>query len=378
MRRSQPTFAPLLAAFIPLLCVWEVVGQTIPTTIRYPETEARSIPIDDDVATIRLNPVAPDRNVSQLPFQPDHAASVPQQSEHIEAVPAATGDEFFAFQSDSLAGNRLLAKAVTNIATHRSISANIRHRISLFGHELVGSGTYQQMDIGEDRLLRLELKIPLDDQITSLTQICDARFLWTQRTMPGDDQLQETEVSRVDLSRIRRAVRLNGGEQSAGAFVSPSLNGLLIGQGGLPQLLIELERHFDFYEVQPGVLQDVPIWMASGRWKPAAREQLFPVTQESDPQTKRLPPQVPEFVRVVLGREDLLPYQIDYRRKTVGDAELESRLDDTNSVAILTMELFRVEVGGAIDPNQFTFNTANQRIIDRTNEYLSQFRSTKK
>ena len=40
---------------------------------------------------------------------------------------------------NSFAGNLLLSKAVEQLAQHRSIVAKIRHRVDLFGHELIGS-----------------------------------------------------------------------------------------------------------------------------------------------------------------------------------------------------------------------------------------------
>ena len=100
-----------------------------------------------------------------------------------------------------------------------------------------------------------ELKIPLDDQITSIQQVCDSRFLWLQQTMPDKLQGERTIISRVDLHEIRRATL----DDSNSLVIRP--DGLLIGQGGLPQLLIELEHHFAFHDVHPGTLHQVPVWI---------------------------------------------------------------------------------------------------------------------
>ena len=47
------------------------------------------------------------------------------------------------------------------------------------------------------------MKIPLDDQITSIQQVCDSRFLWLQQTMPDKLRGERTVISRIDLDEIR-------------------------------------------------------------------------------------------------------------------------------------------------------------------------------
>lgn len=274
---------------------------------------------------------------------------------------------------NSFAGNRLLSKAVKQLAQHGSIVAKIRQRVDLFGHELIGSGTYRQWDVGQDRLLRLELKIPLDDQITSIQQVCDSRFLWLQQTMPDKLRGERTVISRIDLHEIRRAAYAD----------SKSLvirrDGLLIGQGGLPQLLIELERHFALHNVRPGTLHQVPVWITWGDWKPAALQLLFGEKNNGQEQGAvqnellgELPRHVPHSVMVILGKQDLFPYQIEYRRSK--DAQRArntmSIIETADSRAMVTMELFEVQLGVAIDPIQFVFKPGDRPYVNRTREYL--------
>jgi hypothetical protein len=277
---------------------------------------------------------------------------------------------------NSFAGNRLLSKAVKQLGQHRSIVAKIRHRVDLFGHELIGSGTYRQLDVDQDRLLRLELKIPLDDQMTSIQQVCDSRFLWLQQTMPDKQRGERTTISRIDLDEIRRA-----------AFdVSNSLvtghDGLLIGQGGLPQLLIELERHFAFHDVRPGTLHQVPVWITWGEWKPAALQLLFgehnaDQAQDTQPDEllARLPRHVPHSAMVILGKQDLFPYQIEYRRsKDAGrTGNVMSVIETADSRAMVTMELFEVQLGAVIDPIQFVFKPGDRPFVNRTRDYLKRY-----
>ena len=369
MQTSQPRFAMLLAACLLLLSIvhGHVTGQS-------PE----GFPPDDgnDARRVHAAPANLGHEVSRsssTALSTGTSADEPSTTSEITPSPAKTSTSQPANAKpvparDGLTGNLLLARAVRDIAQHRSIVANIRHRLRLFGHELVGSGTYQQVDIGPDRLLRLELKIPLDDQITSVTQICDARFLWIQRTMPSDHGVTQTEISRIDLDKVRSA--------AASQIHGKNLfhDGLLLGQGGIPQLLIELERHFAFREVRAAIWQDVPVWITWGAWKPEILNRLIP-HQEGDiadpPRVTSLPPHMPHLATVVLGRDDLLPYQIEYRRKQgTADENGFAQLDDADTVPILTMELFAVEVGGAIDPRQFAFNSGDRLVVDGTSDYL--------
>ncbi len=390
MRRSQPKFARVLAV-LPWLA-FAHTGPAMPSG-RDAQLPFRIDPIKSQTFTESpssvLEQVTPNREIhspeassTRLPF-----AAMPP------ATPATPRDTV-----STLPGNQLLAEAVANIGSHRSIAANIRHRVNLFGHELVGSGTYQQMDIGPDRLLRLELKIPLDDQITSVSQICDGRRLWTERTFPDEDGASQSEIHRVDLSRLRRTASTHSesrGDPGHGTANRSAMgmrvgNGLLIGQGGLPQLMIELDRHFAFHTVDATTLHDVPVWITWGTWKPeslasmladAGEEQEVAPQPSSNsprdgtPEVTKLPAHFPDYVGVVLGQEDLLPYQFQYRRKNAADRIDASPVvpSDSNSTAIVTMELFQVEVGGAIDPAQFTFSpthASNRRVIDRTRDYL--------
>ena len=61
----------------------------------------------------------------------------------------------------------LLSSAVTAIESQASISARLRQKIHLLGHELVGSGSYEQIGRQEQRRFRLELKVPVGDGMSS-------------------------------------------------------------------------------------------------------------------------------------------------------------------------------------------------------------------
>ena len=98
-------------------------------------------------------------------------------------------------------GQALARRAIVAVDSQRSVSLRMRQHINMFGRQLVGTGVYQQLDEGEDRRLRLDLKVKVAEQWTSMLQVCNSRFLYIRRDLGGVSKL-----GRVDLRRIREAV----------------------------------------------------------------------------------------------------------------------------------------------------------------------------
>src|SRR5690348_3250870 len=103
----------------------------------------------------------------------DAGASAPAAASNTAAMIPVT-------RADS-AAQKLVHNAVANVDAHPTITGKIRHEVDLFGHQLIGSGTYLQQGRGPERRLRLELKLKVDDQQSSLQQVCDGNFLWTHQ-----------------------------------------------------------------------------------------------------------------------------------------------------------------------------------------------------
>ena len=256
-------------------------------------------------------------------------------------------------------GQAIVGDAIRAIDAQRSISAQMRHRISLFGHQLVGAGVYQQLDEGPQRRLRLDMKVKVADQQTSMQQICDGRFLWVRRELG-----ETTSVGRVDLRRVRDAVG-----DSNDASLNAAAQWMLL--GGLPQLLGQLERNFQFAEPRAATLENTRVIVLDGRWKPQALVAVAPhlkdkiaVGRSVDPDI--LPPQLPAHVRLVVRQADRFPIRIEYLR--VGKA---SDADAPPLESIMTMELFDVRLNQEIDPIVFQYKPGNAEVADHTEVYLS-------
>jgi len=250
-------------------------------------------------------------------------------------------------------------KVRSGLEQHSTIQAKIRQRVDLFGHQLLGSGSYLQQGRGAGRLLRLELKIQVAGQITSFEQVCDGNYSWVRQDLGGNPVL-----SRIDLRRMRRAL----GQPTATA-VQPTSAWLAL--GGLPKLLDGLDGWFQFTLLEMAQLDRLPVYRLEGQWKPARLPELLPDQKDkikagAAPDLGKLGKQLPDRVVLLVGRDDLFPYRIEYWRQPPakkGQPAGESQL-------LLAMDLFEVQVGAAIDPRQFVYKPGVQQFTDETAKLL--------
>lgn len=259
----------------------------------------------------------------------------------------------------------ILLSAVRTLEGRNGVSAKIRHRIDLFDKQLVGSGVYFQQRAGSDHLIRLELRIHVGNQQSSLLQVLappnpDGHYLWTYRKLPDEEKL-----SRIDLVRAARALK------KAETMPGRGTEGMLAGFGGLPKLLRGLQAAFDFDAAQPARLDRLPVWTLQGHWKPDRLAKILPdqkaaIEAGQPADLSKLPDHLPDHVVLMLGQEDLFPYRIEYRR---GIARKEGREKDSR--ALVTMELFDVKLDVPIDRTRFIYNPGNTSFVDETDSFLS-------
>jgi hypothetical protein len=272
-------------------------------------------------------------------------------------VLSAQGADSFAQSSQTAppAGQELLAQAAQRLYGQPALSAKIRQRVQMFGQELVGSGAYMQFGDSPDKMLRLELKLQLAGQVSSLQQVCNGEQLWTRREV-----FDARTLSFVDLQRVRRELAA----QKESRPPDYAADWMIL--GGLPALLHGLEESFQFGPAQPARFNQTAAWVIEGTWKP---EQLAKFDGEVGAGQGSLPREVPEQVQLVLGAEDLFPYQIEFRRRSTGKAGQGGGAWSP----MITMELFDVQFGAALDPLQFQYKAGDQEVADHTEVYLRKF-----
>jgi hypothetical protein len=263
----------------------------------------------------------------------------------------------------------LVDRATTFLAKHTSIAARIRYQVEMFGHHLVGKGSYLQQGLGLERKMRLELETPIGDQSLVLEQICDGQYLW-QYQPPIARAKQSTPerptVTRIDVRRVLAAMEQDKRE------VRPDLAGQLA-LGGLPKLLEGLRRSFRFTRAESGKLDSMPVWIATGSWRPEAlavfaKDLAEQAAQGKPLNLKRLPTQLPEEVSIYLGQDDLFPYRIEYRRRTAQ----QGRGGDSGGemLPIVVVEFCDVRLNTPIDPQQFEYRPVNVDVVDTTQPLL--------
>ncbi len=252
---------------------------------------------------------------------------------------------------NSVDAQLLVWQAAQQLIKEDVLQADIRQRINLYDQQLVGTGQYRHFGKGDNKRLRLELKLQAGGQLTSLTQVSDGRHLWTR-----EDFSSGTVLSRIDLRRVRIALQL------ASDVKQEPLSRNWVVLGGLPRLLSSLHSQFQFNKASSGQLGTTPVWVVDGHWKSDLLEELknrFPR------EAGHLPPHLPDSVRLVLGRDGvfpLFPYEVQYLKKSGGN----------DGEPIVTLQFRRVTRRVQMDNSQFEYQRGDQVVIDRTDTFLRQ------
>ncbi|MCA9145366.1 MAG: hypothetical protein KDB05_21365 [Planctomycetales bacterium] len=254
-------------------------------------------------------------------------------------------------------GQEIVAQAAAQMTLHPSLEAKMRQRVGIRDQYMVGSGAYLQLRHGEDVRFRLELRLQVGEKLTSLQHITDSRYLYIRRDI-GDTK----SISRIDLKRVGAARSKLTPGNSPQSFAS-------LGVGGLSQLLHGLADNFAFGDPDSETISGVNVWRMSGQWKPEVLASLLPDQSEAilagQPlAAESLPPQLPDSVSLVVGRDGplpLFPYRVEFDRRVAGNDRPRS---------MLIMELFEVRLRPDLDPRLFEVPDNEQDLVDETDVYL--------
>jgi hypothetical protein len=259
---------------------------------------------------------------------------------------------------------RLLEHAILTLEGRRSVLAKIRHSADLFDQRPVGSGVYLEQRSERGLLLRFEARTQLADEPSSLLQVCDGRYLWVYQRL-GDDE----SLSRIDVARVQQKL------EESGKIHSIADVGWWPGLGGLSGLLRAIHSAFAFHAVEEAQLasQDgpLPVWRLRGQWKPDRLARWLPDQKPPkralprDP--NKLPRHLPDHVVLYLGKTDVFPYRIEYRRRAPDREASESGSPDHS---IVTIQFFYVDLDASIHPALFLYNPGDHECVDRTAEFL--------
>jgi hypothetical protein len=237
---------------------------------------------------------------------------------------------------------------------------------------LIGNGEYQQMGLGASPMLRLEMKIPIGKQVTSKLQVSNGKIMWTRIEIEEG----EPQVSRVDLERIREQIE----KHKITPHIDPAVNWMMF--GGLSRLLAGLSSNFEFGKARADVLQEQPVWIVTGVWKPEALAKVAPYLKDDVLAKKpdalaKLPPHLPVAVNLVLDRTEKganFPYRTEYLHLADGKATLAP--DATTPY--LTLELYEVDFEADLTAKMFDFRpTDAESVVEQTEIYLKELQPQK-
>lgn len=260
------------------------------------------------------------------------------------------------------AGNELLRHAILALESRRSVSAKIRiSDVDLFDCNPVGSGAYLEQRSDRESLFRLEVRMQLAGEPSSLLHVCDGQYLWMYRKLGEQERL-----ARMNAGRVEQAL------EESGKIQEMTKVGYWPGLGGLPRLLRALEAAFDFHSVEEALLANqVPVWRLRGEWR---QDRLAELGSEREGGKKgtpldmnQLPDHVPNRVVLSLGKTDSFPYRIEFRRAKPSRRKGEGASKDRS---IITLQFSEVNLNASIHPTRFLYSPGDLEYSDDTKRFL--------
>ena len=258
---------------------------------------------------------------------------------------------------DSLDPEAVVRRAIWQAVWGDPVASRVRQRISMFGKELVGVGSYCHAGKGSSKL-KWQMRFAAADAVTNYLQISDGRLLWTSQQVE-----EKIEVNRVDLDPIRERI----GSVRESDLANPLL-AMELAVGGQAELLRSLYHRYDWESAVPAKLDQQPVWLLTGeiRQQPPIPSARAPIDQamQSASQTGLLP----QRVRLALGRTEqfpFFPHRIEYfkRKETEGNTTWE---------LITVIEFFEVSAPISMEPELFQYEVRDtvEAIQDETSKYL--------
>lgn len=258
-------------------------------------------------------------------------------------------------------GPLLIRRAMTQLAQHRSVTAHLSEKIHLYGQEMTASGSYVQGP-PERHWLQMDLTLKVGPHDDFAQQRCDGTYLWLLRSIDGIPALSRIDVNRVLQTRKEKP-----------QAVPPAL-----GLGGIADLLIALDRAFIFDSVREANLAReggaLAVYAVRGRWRPERLVQWLPEQKAAidggrPPDLSHLPEMLPDHVYVLLGRDNLFPYRIEYRR------EARAKRAVAGDRCFVSFDFVDVVFNRPVDERQFRFAQGTYPVVDDTEGYLARQRA---
>mgnify|MGYP002631505704 CR=1 FL=1 len=234
-----------------------------------------------------------------------------------------------------------------------SLSCEIYQTVMLSGQRFHATGRYvhatgnrmrleyrivpvRALKAGDSKALALDSEPeapPTDSVMGSLQQICDGSVLWSL-WVNGDQK----QLTRRNIREIVDAVG-----ELPNYSEAQSLQAL--GVGGLQTLVAQLQVGMEFGTVMEQQSGNKRLLVLSGRWSAQAKKDYFGL---ADAPTAVLPDYIPDYVRIYVDADALLPRRIEYLKKHPDAEQKQIR-------PAVVLDFRRIAINSVISEDTFQF-----------------------
>lgn len=260
-------------------------------------------------------------------------------------------------------GNELLTQVREKLKSVSSLKCDIHQTAIFAGMKFNAAGRYIQTT---GNRFRLDYQIfpivgakasdannPIDDPVPSpstaaakesrgmLTQVSNGSTLFTYWKNGAD-----TRVTRRNINDILKAA------EQASAY-DPTRAVQDLGLGGIAALIARIQNTMDISKVRTEKKGETEFQVVTGRWNKDVRQRMFQLPDDAE-----IIPQefIPEYVRIYIDGQNLLPRRIQYLKHFPDPTQKQWR-------PLVTIDLRQIILNDAVDESQFSF-TAPEGVVE--------------
>ncbi|MEQ9412024.1 MAG: hypothetical protein RIK87_30210 [Fuerstiella sp.] len=302
-----------------------------------------------------------------------------QDAADAAASEAAKGDATAApaLQKSDLSATQVFDAIAAKLDGTESLSCDLHQTILMSSHRFDASGRYLQ---ASGNRMRLEYQIYPVRAVTSsdarhlepepepedtaerkatgsLRQVSDGSVLWSYWINGTQKQLTRRNISEI----------LDATSDVPNYSAATSLQDL--GVGGMQALMSQLQVGMDFGVVQEQQISSKKLLVLSGRWNKKTRTELFQIPDDADTQ---LPEYIPDYVRIYVDAESMLPRRIQYLKKHPDPEQKQIR-------PLVTLDLRNLVLNAPVDDGVFEFQRPDEpdlEEIDLTSQVIDGIKRT--
>jgi hypothetical protein len=169
----------------------------------------------------------------------------------------------------------------------------------------------------------------------------------------SDGTILSTSWKNGETHRVtRRNIRDILAAAEASSSYDPKNAAMDLGVGGLRGLISRLQTTMEFAPVKSLKVGERRVFEVTGRWNEKVRKEIFRIPEGSlvDPR-----PQVPEYVRVYVDAETMLPRRIQFLKRSMNATEKMVR-------PMITLDLRNLVINEPVEDQTFVFQAPKENL----------------